>query len=77
MALQLERGLDSLAYVRIVVDDQYAPAWNVNRLHQRPFILGLHASNDPEEPRTKTMRAGRFVTAKPEEAPHRESSSST
>ena len=66
MALQLERSLNGLAYVRIVVHDQHAPAPNLGRLHQRPFTPGLHASTDPEESTTQSLCGrGEHVTAKP------------
>jgi hypothetical protein len=35
VALEFERGLNGVAYVRIVVYDQYAPAPNLSRIHQR------------------------------------------
>ena len=59
VALQLERGLDRLAHVRIVVHDQHTPAPNPLRLHQRPFIPGFHAFADPEDPSATPARARR------------------
>jgi hypothetical protein len=33
MALELKRGLDGLAHVRIVVHDEHAPSASVSRVH--------------------------------------------